>query len=45
MRLPEFEDCRDLEQLNGGDYFPQKGACLLCLQPYKRYCDKKFKDK
>ena len=28
MRLPEFEDCRDLEQLNGGDYFPQKE--LVC---------------
>ena len=28
MRLPEFEDCRDLEQLNGGDYFPKKE--LVC---------------
>lgn len=27
-RLPEFEDCRDLEHLNGGDYFPEKE--LVC---------------
>lgn len=29
MRLPEFEDCRDLEQLNGGDYFHKRSLSAM----------------
>ena len=45
MRLPEFEDCRDLEQLNGGDYFPKKEHLIKSNKQKKRNFKKKLKKK